>query len=110
MCVCDWVTLLYNRKWTEHCKPTIIEKIKIIKRKEKKAVNGHLETAPPPRVWTPRGCSEISCPIRRIKQMRDQAGGAGIAAAAGVAADGGVMPHPEELSSGWEQTWAFAIG
>ena len=28
--MCDWVILLYNRKMTEHCKPTIIEKIKII--------------------------------------------------------------------------------
>jgi len=28
----DWVTLLYIRRWTltEHCKPTIMEKIKII--------------------------------------------------------------------------------
>ena len=30
MCVCDWVTLLYGRKLTEHGKPVIIEKIKII--------------------------------------------------------------------------------
>ena len=30
MCMCDWVTLLYSRKLTEHCNPTIIEKIKII--------------------------------------------------------------------------------
>jgi len=29
--MCDWVTLLYNRKLTEHCKPAIIEK-KIIKK------------------------------------------------------------------------------
>ena len=29
-CVCDWVTLLYRRKLTEHCKSVIIEKIKII--------------------------------------------------------------------------------
>ena len=28
MCVCDWVTLLYSRKLTEHCKPAITEKIK----------------------------------------------------------------------------------
>ena len=31
--VCDWVTLLYGRKMTEHCKPTIMEKIKIILKK-----------------------------------------------------------------------------
>ena len=41
VCVCilfavqyDWITLLYNRKLTEHCKPTIMEKIKIIKFKK----------------------------------------------------------------------------
>ena len=27
---CDWVPLLYSRKLTEHCKPAIMEKIKII--------------------------------------------------------------------------------
>ena len=34
VCVCvresDWVTLLYSRKVTKHCKPTINEKIKIL--------------------------------------------------------------------------------
>ena len=30
MCVCDWVTLLFSRKLTEHCKPAIMEKIKTI--------------------------------------------------------------------------------
>ena len=29
-CMCNWVTLLYNRKLTEHCKTAIMEKIKII--------------------------------------------------------------------------------
>ena len=33
ICTCDWVTLLYSRKLTEHCKPAIMEKIKIIKKK-----------------------------------------------------------------------------
>ena len=28
--MCDQVTLLYSRKFTEHCKPAIMEKIKII--------------------------------------------------------------------------------
>ena len=28
--MCDWVTLLYGRKLTEHSKPAIVEKIKII--------------------------------------------------------------------------------
>ena len=28
MCMCDWVTLLYSRKLTEHCKPVIMEKNK----------------------------------------------------------------------------------
>jgi len=32
----DWVTLLYSRKLTELCKPTIIEKIKIIFKKSHK--------------------------------------------------------------------------
>ena len=30
MCICDWVTLLYSRKVTEHCKSAIMEKMKII--------------------------------------------------------------------------------
>ena len=29
-CICNWVTLLYSRKLTEHCKQVIMEKIKII--------------------------------------------------------------------------------
>ena len=33
VCVCDWVSLLYYRKLTEHCKPAITEKIKIIFKK-----------------------------------------------------------------------------
>ena len=28
--MCAWVTFLYSRKLTEHCKPAIMEKIKII--------------------------------------------------------------------------------
>ena len=28
MCICDWVTLLYSRKVTEHCKSAIMEKNK----------------------------------------------------------------------------------
>ena len=38
VCVCVRETgllLLYSRKLTEHCKPSIIEKIKIIKKKKK---------------------------------------------------------------------------
>ena len=31
-CMCDWVTLLYSKKLTEYCKPTITEKINIIKK------------------------------------------------------------------------------
>lgn len=34
--MCDLITLLYNRKLTECCKPTIMEKIKIIKKKKKR--------------------------------------------------------------------------
>ena len=33
VCVCHCVTLLYSRKVKEHCKPTIMEKIKIIFKK-----------------------------------------------------------------------------
>ena len=36
ICMCDWVTLLYSRKLTEHCKPAIMEKIKIIMKIKKK--------------------------------------------------------------------------
>ena len=36
VCMCDWVTLLYSRKLTEHCKPAIMEKIKIIIKLKKK--------------------------------------------------------------------------
>ena len=35
ICMCDWVTLLYSRKLTEHCKPAITEKVKIIIKKKK---------------------------------------------------------------------------
>ena len=28
MCMCDWVTLLYSKKLTEHRKPAIVEKNK----------------------------------------------------------------------------------
>ena len=28
ICMCDWVTLLFSEKCTEHCKPTIMEKNK----------------------------------------------------------------------------------
>ena len=36
VCVCDWVSLPYSRKLTEHCKPTIMEKIKLITKFKKK--------------------------------------------------------------------------
>jgi len=39
ICMYDWVTLLYSRKLTEHCKPAIMEKIKIIKKKKKEGPN-----------------------------------------------------------------------
>ena len=34
VCVCDCATLMYSGKLTEHCKPTIMEKIKIINMKK----------------------------------------------------------------------------
>ena len=38
--MCDWVTLLHSKKLTEYCKPTVMEKIKIIK-KRKEEEEGH---------------------------------------------------------------------
>ena len=32
ICMCDWVSLLYSRKLADHCKPAIMEKIKIIQK------------------------------------------------------------------------------
>ena len=32
MCMCDWATLLYSRKLTEHGKPAIMEKIKSLQK------------------------------------------------------------------------------
>ena len=41
--MCDWVTLLRSRKLTEHCKPAIMQKIKvIIKNKTKDIGNDSL--------------------------------------------------------------------
>ena len=31
--MCNWVTMLYRRKMIEHCKPAIMEKIKIVIKK-----------------------------------------------------------------------------
>ena len=38
--MCNWVTMLYSRKLTEHCKPAIMEKNKnhYIKKKQKPSV------------------------------------------------------------------------
>ena len=36
--MCGWVTLMYSRKSTEHCKPAMMEKIKIIKKKTSKTM------------------------------------------------------------------------
>ena len=38
--MCDWVTLQYSRKLKEHCKPAIMEKIKI---HYKKIINSHVK-------------------------------------------------------------------
>ena len=42
--MCDWVTLLYTQKLTEHCKPAIMEKIKIITIKFLKKHHTHTHT------------------------------------------------------------------
>ena len=40
--MCNWVTMVYSRKLTEHCKPAKMEKIKVITKeknnKNKKAI------------------------------------------------------------------------
>ena len=41
--MCDWVNFLYSKKLTEHCKPAIMEKIKIIKKK-KRELSVHTES------------------------------------------------------------------
>ena len=41
-CMCDWVILLCSRKQTEHCKPAMMEKIKIIIKKEMENGPSHL--------------------------------------------------------------------
>ena len=45
ICMRDWVILLYSRKLTEHCKPAIMEKIKIIfkKRLEEGSAQKHID-------------------------------------------------------------------
>ena len=44
--ICDCITLLYGRKLAEHCKPAIMEKIKIIKNKTIKllSLKGHKQS------------------------------------------------------------------
>ena len=50
--MCDWVTLLYSRELIEHCKPAIMEKIKIIKKmKKKKKKNPAAETLVALEAW-----------------------------------------------------------
>ena len=56
--MCNWVTLLYIRKLTGHCKPAIMEKIKMIIKKRKKesdcSISGHCRGAdsmPSPAQW-----------------------------------------------------------
>ena len=46
-CMCNWVTMLYGRKLTEHCKPGIMGKNKnhYIKKKEKKLKKENTRTA-----------------------------------------------------------------
>ena len=37
--MCSWVTFLYSRKLTEHCKTVIMEKIKLVLNEKKKEVS-----------------------------------------------------------------------
>ena len=41
--MCDWVILLYSRILTEHCKPAIMEKIKIVKKIKNACANKTLK-------------------------------------------------------------------
>ena len=49
--MCDWVTLLYSIKLTEHYKPSITEKIKIIINEKKRNLQGVM------REYTNDGCN-----------------------------------------------------
>ena len=47
--MCDWVILLYSGKLIEHCKPAIMEKIKIIiklKKERKETLNKKKRSMP----------------------------------------------------------------
>ena len=46
-CLCDWVTLLYSRKLTGHCKPALMEKIKIIEKKNPVLPKGQIQIPTP---------------------------------------------------------------
>ena len=41
ICMCGWVTLLYSRKLTEHYKPSIMEKAKVILKNKIKTTNDY---------------------------------------------------------------------
>ena len=57
ICMCDWVTLLYSRKLTEPCNPTIMEKIKFIKKKK---------TGPLGERWASTVVSVIYLPLQKL--------------------------------------------
>ena len=41
--MCNWLTMLYSRKLTEHYKPAMMEKIKILKKEKKRKKYSMLE-------------------------------------------------------------------
>ena len=93
--MCDWVSLLYSRKLTEHCKPTIIEKIKIIKKKKKrfqlnkKTYQMNSELCYPDNTKTEIRTLEFHC------DRRESSGNAG------EAQNGKVMSQQSLSSSSW---------
>ena len=46
--MCDWVTLHYSSQLTEHCKPAMMEKIKIIKKINQRTFKKRKEMYPLP--------------------------------------------------------------
>ena len=58
--MCDWVTLLYSRKLTEHCKPAMMEKIKIIKKNNNKSWKKKcLENTAIRNLWESSHCGSV---------------------------------------------------
>ena len=84
-CMCAWVTLLDSGETTEHCKPAIREKIKIIIKKRTELIVGALAGAvenwwvqgtlhPHPHICHQKGC-ECGDSSKRIKETHRRCAG-----------------------------------